>query len=236
MRSDCFGDGADVQRRRATAAANNVYEAAGSKLFNNGSHFGSALIIFAKRIGQACIGVCRHKRRGETRNLFDVWPQLIGTQSAVKTYRKRLAVPDRVPEGFYGLTGQRTATGIRNGAGDHDRQLDGHIIKHFLNGEKRGFGIQRVKNCFHQQQIGAATDQPLDGDFVVHHQAVKVGVAVARVVYVGRQGSSAAGWADDARHKPGPVRCPQTDLVTAFARQFCALVVQFSDNRLQVII
>ena len=234
--SDCFGDGTDMHRRRATAAANNVYEAAGSKLFNNRSHFGSALIIFAERIGQAGVGVCRNKRRGQARNLFDVWPQLIGTQSAVKTYRKRLTVPDRVPEGFYGLAGQRTATGIRNGARDHDRQLDGHVVKHFLNGEERSFGIQCVKDCFHQQQISAATDQTLDGDFIVHHQAVKVSVAVTRVVYIGRQRSSAAGWADDTRHKSGPVRCLQIDLFTAFARQFCTLVVQLSDNRLQVII
>ena len=121
---------------------------------------------------------------GLVRQLFQVRAQVFGAKGAVQADGDRVGVPYRVPEGFGGLARQGAAGGIGDGAGNHDRQLDGVFVEHLLHGEDCCLGVQGVEDGFDQDQIGTASDQAAGGLGVVFHQLVEGDVAVARIVDV----------------------------------------------------
>ena len=55
--------------------------------------------------------------------------------------------------------GERAAAAIDDGDRDHDRHAPAGGLEIFLDGEKRGLGIERVEHGLDQQQIDAALDQ-----------------------------------------------------------------------------
>ncbi len=48
-------------------------------------------------------------------------------------------------------------------------------------------GIERIENCFHQQQIGSAIDQTFRLLFISLFQLIKCNGAIARIIYIRRQ-------------------------------------------------
>ncbi len=194
-----LGDGFDVARRGAAAAADDVEEAALGEFFDDLGGLRRQFIVFAEFVGQAGVRVRRHMGVGLVRQLFQVRAQFTCPKGAVQAYGNRLGVADGVPERFGGLARQGTAGRVGDGAGNHDRQLDAQRFEHPLHSEDCRFGVECVENGFDQDQIGAALNQTFGRLGVVFHQLIKGHVAVAGVVHVRRQRAGTAGRAEHAR-------------------------------------
>ena len=88
---------------------------------------------------------------------------------------------------------QRAARRIGYGARDHHRQAQPGFGKHLETGENRGFGVQRVKDRFDQDQFGPAGDQPVNLLAVGDAQIVKGDGAVPGIVDIGAERGGAVG-------------------------------------------
>ena len=67
MPADRFGDGADMLRRRAAAAADDIDQAFARELLDLGRHEVGALVILAERVGQAGIRIGADEGIGDSR-------------------------------------------------------------------------------------------------------------------------------------------------------------------------
>ena len=138
------------------------------------------------------------QRVGDGGDLGDVGPHQLGAERAVEADRERLQVPHRVPERFRRLARQRAARAVGDGAGDHQRQLDAHLVEHLEHREAGGLGVERVEDRLDQQHVGAALDQAARLLGVGLAQLVERDVAEARIVDVGRDRRGAVGRPDGA--------------------------------------
>lgn len=222
-----FGDGFDMARRGAAAAADDVEEAALGEFFDDLGGLRRQFVVLAEFVRQAGVRVRRNVGAGLVRQLFQVRAQFAGTEGAVQAHRNRFGVGHGVPERFGGLAGKGTAGGVGDGAGNHDRQLDAQLFKHALYGEDRGFGVQGVENGFDQDQVGAAFDQAFGGLGVVFHQFIEGHVAIAGVVHVRGQRAGAAGRAEHAGDEARLFRVFEGLRIGNLAGQASAFYVQF---------
>ena len=97
---------------------------------------------------------------------------------------ERLRMAHRVPECFGGLTGERAAGGIGDGAGDHQRQALAARIEFLFASENGGLGIERVKHRLDQDQIGATVEQAGQRFAIAVFQLVKADIAKRRVIHI----------------------------------------------------
>ena len=162
---DGRGDGADVVRRRAAAAADDVDQTVLRPAFEQARHEFGALVILAHLVGKTGIGIDADIRVGDMRDLIDRRPELLGAEGAIEPDRERLEMLHRVPEGLRGLAREIAPGEIGDGAGDHDGKLDAQFVEHLLDGEARRLGVQRVEHRLDEDDVGAAFDQAarLDG-------------------------------------------------------------------------
>ena len=121
----------------------------------------------------------------DARQFLDVLAQFGGAKCAVEAEGYRPDMAERIPERFGGLTGKRAARGVGDRAGYHDRPASSGLFEELLDREKRRFGVERIEDRFHQQNVGAAIDQTANGFTVRFNQLVKAGVAIARIVHIG---------------------------------------------------
>ena len=91
------------------------------------------------------------------------------------------------------------AGSVSDRAGDHHRQTHAALGEDLLARENGGLRVQRVEDGFDQDDIGAAVDQAADLFRVGDLEVVEGDGAVAGIVDVGRQGSSAVGRPKRAR-------------------------------------
>ncbi len=231
-----LGDGFDMPRRGAAAAADDVQEAALGEFFDDFGGLRRQFVVFAEFVGQAGVRVRRHISVGLVRQLFEVRTQLAGAQGAVEAHGNRLGVADRVPERFGGLARQGAAGGVGDGAGDHDRQFEAQLFEYTLHGKDRGLGVEGVENGFDEDQVRAAFDQALGGLGVVLHQFIEGHVAVAGVVHIRRQRAGTAGRAEHAGDEAWLVRRLQGLGVGHLARDAGTFYVQLVGERLHAVI
>src|SRR5690606_37793185 len=220
------GNGLDVGRRGAAAAADDIQEAGGGEFADDLRHVFRRLVIFTEGVGQAGVGVGGYIGIGLAGQLFQVGAQFLWPQGAVQADGNRLGVAYRVPEGLSGLAGQGTAGGIGNGARDHDRQLDTQLFEHPLHGENGRLGVEGVEDGLDQDQVGAALDQAAGGFAVVFHQCIEGDIAVAGIVHVRRQRAGATGRPEYPGNEARPVRRFGGLLVTYAAGEAGAFQVQ----------
>ena len=156
-----FGDRADVRRRGAAAAADDVQEARLRELAQDARHVLGRLVVLAHLVGQAGIRVQRGVGLGDAGQLLDVRAQVLRAERAVEPDRERPGVRHRIPERADGLAGQRAARAVGDRAGDHHRQPGAVPLEIVVDGEQRGLGVERVEDGLDQQQIDAALDQAI---------------------------------------------------------------------------
>ena len=156
-------------------------------------------------------------------------------QGAVESDRQYVSVANRIPEGFGCLTRERAARRIGDGARDDQRQLDTHFAHRRLHGEDSGLGIERVEHRFDQQQVAAAQNQATCRFAVGRHQIIEGYSPKARVANIGRQRSGTRCRTqcpgDKSRHARGA-----RNVVGHLARQSCAAIIQFGDQRFHTIV
>ena len=105
-------------RRSAAATAHYVNEAAFGELPDEPGHLLRALLVFAKLVGEAAVGVGGDKAVHPRCSLGNMGPQLRGAEGAVETDGEGPGMAHGVAEGGHGLAGQGAAAGIGDGAGD----------------------------------------------------------------------------------------------------------------------
>src|SRR5450631_4878208 len=99
-------------RRRTAAAADDVDKAGGGELIQDGRSFLRRFVVLTEGIWQSCVRIGAHIGVGHTRKLVHVGAQLSCAERTVKTDGERLRVPDRIPERFGRLPGERTSGSI----------------------------------------------------------------------------------------------------------------------------
>ena len=107
---------------------------------------------------------------------------------------------------------------------------DDDDVPNYLDADDRGLGVERVENRFHQEQIGAAIQQPSRGLLVGLDQLGEADVAETRPVDVGRERGRAVGGAQHARDEARtPVRGGH--LFGRTPRNLCTREIQLMGER-----
>ena len=189
-------DGGDVFRRRAAASADDVQQAfvqVGSDRCRH--HFGR-FVVTAEAVRQSGVRVRRYGAPGDRRQPFDVRQHQFGAVAAVQSYRKRIRMGDRSVESLDRLPGQRPSAGVGDGSGDHHRNPSSAFGESLLDGEQRGFRVQRVEDRLDQQHVRSAVQQTAHLFGIGCPKVVERHRPVTRIVDVRRDRRRAIGRAD----------------------------------------
>ena len=93
-----LGDRADVGRRRAAAAADDIQPAVAGKLAQHRGHLLRRFVVAAELVGQSGVGMATRPRRAKLRKLFDVGPHQHRAECAVDAHAQQIGMLDRGPE------------------------------------------------------------------------------------------------------------------------------------------
>ena len=187
----------------ATAAAENIEEAAACELGDDRCGLLRRFVILAEFVGQARIRVRGNILGADAGQSLDVGAQLGGAEGAVEADREWFGVGHRIVEGLRSLAGQGAAGGVGNGAGNHDWQFETELLEQLVQRIDGCLGIQRVENGLDHNQVAAAFDQCACSFDVVVDQLLKGHVARAGIVHIRGDTGRARGWTDDAGHPAG---------------------------------
>ena len=222
--------------RGAAAAADNIEKTGARPFADLIGHDVGIEIVFAEGVGQSGVRVRGDIALGDARHLRHVLTQLVRPERTVEAERQRFGVAQRVIESFRGLAGERTARGVGNGAGDHQRQVDAQRLHLGLHRENRRFGVQRVEYRFDHDDIGAAFDQRARRFAIRLYQLIKGDVAVSGIVDVRRDRAGAVGRAEHAGDVARTMRGFRRPFVAAGARQPGGLEVDLRRQRFHLVI
>ena len=193
-----LGDRADVGRRRAAAAADDVDEAGIGELGEQPRHVFRALVIEAELVGQAGIGIGADEGIGDAGEIGDVGAHLLRAERAIEPDRERRGMLDRDPERLRGLAREHAPGQIGDGAGHHDRYRGAARFEQLGDGVERRLGVERVEDGLEQEQIGAAFDEALGLLAIGFAQLVEGDGAETGIAHVGRDRRGAVGRAHGA--------------------------------------
>ena len=231
---DDLGDLGDVRRRRSAATTDQVDQAGLGELGDVAGLTLRGLVVLAEGVGQAGVRVAGDVGVRDPRHLGDVGPHLRRAQGAVEAHRDRLRVPDRVPECFGDLTGQRPPGSIGDGARDDHRPAASAVLEQRLDGEHRRLGVQRVEDRLDDEEVGTTVDQAVGGFEVGGNQLVVGDVAGSGVVDVRRDRRGPRRRPDGAGDVAGLLR--GAELVAGLAGQGSAGVVQLVGQLVHVVV
>ena len=130
----------------------------------------------------------------------------------------------RIPECFRRLPRQSAAGLICNRHGQHDRDLKAKLFEKILHRIDGGLGVERVKDRLNQDGINAALDQAARRIAIGFGKTIKVGIAFARIINIGRDRGGPVGRPDGTGNKARLV-CARRRIST-IARQLCPLNIQ----------
>ena len=201
---DRLGDGLDVGRRRAAAAADDVEPPLLGEFAQHGCHRLGRFVEAAQGVGQAGVGIAADQPRGDLRQVGQIRPQLFGAERAVDAHAQEVDVAEACPAGFHRLRGEGAAT-LEHSERGHHRQPDARVAEYLLDGIETAFQHERVEGGLCQEQINASLDQCLDLFAVGGHHLIERDVAVAGVGDVAGDRELLVGGADRAGHEPRPV-------------------------------
>ena len=157
--ADRVGDGADVVRRRAAAAADDVDDAVGGEFADLRGHRLRAFVILAEGVGQAGVRIGADERVGRRGDLRQMLAHRARAKRAIEADGERARMAHRMPERGRRLAGKGAARAVGDGARDHQRHLKAALGEGLEAGEDRGLGVQRVEDGFDQEDVRAAVDR-----------------------------------------------------------------------------
>ncbi len=204
-------DLADVIRRRAAAAPDDVHQAAGGEIADEPCGFVGQLVVLAERVRQAGVGIAAHVALGDAREVGEIRPHVAGAERAVDPDAEWMRVPDGDVERLEGLPRERPAALVRDGERNHHRQADARLREHVLDREDAGLRVERIEDRFEEQHVGATLDEAAHLLFVGLAQRIEGRRAKRRIVHVRRdrqravRRSDRAG--DEARADPAWTIC-----------------------------
>ena len=148
-------DRADVIRRRAAAAADDVDETVARELAEEAARVGRLLVVAAELVRQAGVRIARDPGGRDVRELLDERPHLAAAERAVDADDQRPRMLDRGPERLGRLPGEIAPAAVDRGEGQPERQLRRLVER----GDDRGLAVQRVEDGLDQQEVDAALAQ-----------------------------------------------------------------------------
>jgi hypothetical protein len=92
------------------------------------------------------------------------------------------------------------------------------LLEVLLDGEQRGFGVERIEDGFDHQNIRAAVQQAAYRHAVTLDQSIETDVAETRIVHVRRDGSGLGGRPQYARDEARLVRYFGLEFIAHAAR------------------
>ena len=230
------GDGRDVLRGGAAAAADQVDEAGLGELADHRRGLLGRLVVLAERVGQTGVGIAGDEGVGDPAHLGDVGPHLGRAQGTVQPDRQRPDVAHRRPERLGHLPRQRPAGRVGDGPGDDHRPTAAVLLEQRLDGEDRRLGVEGVEDRLDDEEVGTAVDQASAGVGVRRDELVVGHVAGAGVVDVGRDGRGAGGGAQGSGDVPRAVRRLPRHLVADPPRQPGRLEVDLVGEVLEAVV
>ena len=195
-------DGADVLRRGAAAAADDVDEPVLRHPPEGGGRLFGRLVVGAHLVGQAGVGVAADGAAGPGSHVRDERGQFFRAQRAVEPEAQRPGVLHRPVERLQRLSGQGPSAAVAGRHGDQQRERSS--LRNAADGVDGGLGVERVEAGLQQQRVHAAFQQPADLLRVGFGHLVEGIRPEGRVRKVLRQGQGLAGGADRAGHPDRP--------------------------------
>ena len=138
---DRLGDGMDMRRRGAAAAAEDVDEAALGKFLDEAGHVFRALVVEAEFVGQAGVGIGTDQRVRHPRQFGEMGAHFPRAERAVEADRERRGMLHRMPEGARRLARQGAAGEIGDRARYHHRQRLADLLEDGLDAGEGGLGV-----------------------------------------------------------------------------------------------
>ena len=209
------GNSCDVIVPSAAATAKHVHKALLHKRTNLLLHLSTSLIVPSHAVGQTSIGISKDVAVATVAQVLYVLNHVAGTKSAVQSKGHGLHMLHTVPKGLVGLTTQRTAAVVNNGATDEHREADAFLGKVLLNGIQSSLCIQRVKDGLNKQHINTASEQRINLNSVSSNNLVKGHVTERRVLNGWRNTQSPVRWTNSAANKSRLGRILGRELDTA---------------------
>ncbi len=140
---------------------------------------------------------------GDARQLLHVATQVLRAECAVEADAEGARVLHGMPEGFRRLAGEGASRRVGDRAGDHH----GHALvarrEDFLDGEDRGFRVQRVEDRLDEDDVGAAIEEAMRRFGVGGDEFIERDVAHPGVIDVGRDRGRAVGGPEHASDPAG---------------------------------
>ena len=205
----CLGNRGNVFRRASATAPYDVQPPVPGKFPQVRGHQLRCFVEPAEGVRQPRIGMATDVRRGQFREFLDIGTHLLGPQGAVDPHAERISIGDGMPKGFDRLSGERSPALIGNGHGHHDRNGQALFLAILVDGKKRGLGVERIEDRFHEQQVASALHQAPHLLNVCLPQLFKRHRSKRRVVHVRRHGRRPVG----GTHHPGHESRPRGILV-----------------------
>ena len=151
-----LGDRADVRRRGAAAAADDVQPAVGGELAEHARHLLGRFVVAAEFVGQAGVRMAARPAPAQCCESSSTYGRISSGPSAqLMPTLNKLGVGDRDPEGLERLAGEGPAAAVGDRDRDHHRQAHAVLLEKLLDGEQAGLEVERVEDGFGQQQIDA---------------------------------------------------------------------------------
>ena len=148
----------DVGIRGAATAADDIDQPLADVFAHLLRHLLGRLVVAAKGVGQARIGIGRYIIRRVGGQLSEEGEHVRSTKRTVEANGENGSMADRSEEGFKGLARKGAATLVGNGDAEHK----GHglaMLKGALNSVDGRLGIERIKDGFDEQGIHATIQQ-----------------------------------------------------------------------------
>ena len=193
-----LGDGLDVLRRGAAAAADHVHEARVGELAQHARREGRRFVVAAHLVREAGVWMHADPARCDAREFLDIAAQVAGAEGAVEPDRPGARVREGVEERLGGLPREGASALVGDRPADHDRESDAVFEEHLLDRKHGRLGVQCVEDGLDQQQVGSAGEQGARTFGVVVHELVERDVAEAGIFDLGRNASGTVGGAEDA--------------------------------------
>ena len=232
-----LGDLADVIRGGAAAAAHDVDEACARQLRHQRRRVHRVLVIAAKGVGQAGVGVTQHALlAGLVGQVLYIGTQLRRAASAVQTHRQRARVSDRRVEGIDGLARHDAAALVGDGAGDHDGHALALVREHLLDGAQASLERQGVEHGFRQQEVAPAIEQATHLFLVGGLHLIEGDGAIPGIADLWAHGECLVGGPECTGHQARPRRILGRDLVGHLAGHPSPFQVQIVDRGFQQVV
>ena len=198
---DDLGDGSDVIRAGAAAAAHHVEQPFGGVLPQLFGHLCRGFVVFAHLVGEAGIQVAGEVGGSDGGQIFDGGAHIHGSHAAVDSEGEQVYVFHGIPERFGCLAGQGAVAGIAEGDRDYDRQTNSGVVEVLLNGVEARLEGEGVEDGFDQEEVDAPFDKAPHLGVISSGDLIETVGAEAGVVDVGGEGQGDPGRADGTGHK-----------------------------------